>query len=150
MRVVIKVGTAALQDDLILGEFAKALRQLVSEGHQVILVHGSVINSASRTNGNGIQMPPPLAPLPKTECSTVAAGRFNQHLIACLGRVGVPAIGLFGGDGNVIAAKTAEAGAYSNGYILEVASVDPFWLDVVCRSGGVPVIANVALAADDS
>jgi acetylglutamate kinase len=68
-------------------------------------------------------------------------------LVAALGALGVPAIGLSGGDGLLFRARKKRT-APDLGYVGEIAASDPRWLDAIWHLNGVPVISSMALGFD--
>jgi len=67
--------------------------------------------------------------------------------VAALGALGVPAIGLSGGDGLLFRARKKRT-APDLGYVGEIAASDPRWLDAIWHLNGVPVISSMALGFD--
>lgn len=134
MKLAIKIGSTGLVQDGILKEFAAVLRQFIAEGHYVTVIHGQ-----PKTPDDEQQ----------EDSAFIAAGaQLNQRLLASFGRAGVSAIGFSGGDGHTVRVRTTRFGSPAHGYFLKTALINPFWLDVICRSGGAPVISNVALGPD--
>lgn len=72
----------------------------------------------------------------------------NKCLTSLLNIVGVPAFGFCGLDGDIVRLRLCSGG--TNAFDAEVASVSPFWLNVVTENGGVPVLCNIGVAADSS
>jgi len=77
----------------------------------------------------------------------VLAGKVNKSLVAALGVLGQPAVGLSGGDGLLFRARKKRT-APDLGFVGEIASSDPRWLDAVWKLNGVPVISSMALGFD--
>ena len=104
MKYLVKLGGAGLESPAILDACVRAIVALVKDGNQVAVVHGG-----------GIQLTRTLEKLGKksefvqglrvTDAETrdaalmVFAGKVNKSLVAALGAVGQPAVGLCGGDG---------------------------------------------------
>ena len=155
MRFVVKLGGTALEDNGLLGRCARAITDLVGDGHQVAVVHGG-----------GVQLTRVLAQMGKqsefvsglrvTDAETrdtalmVLGGRVNKKLVAALQHLNQSAVGLTGGDGHVFRArkKRTEPGAGDLGFVGEIASTDPKWLDAIWAMGAVPVISSIALGMD--
>ena len=51
MKIVVKIGGAAVEDKLTLQKCASAVVQLAQDGHQVAVVHGG---GGARTGGLGL------------------------------------------------------------------------------------------------
>jgi acetylglutamate kinase len=78
----------------------------------------------------------------------VLAGGINKKLVGALGKLGRPAVGICGGDGLSFRARKRENGGADLGFVGEISSVDPRWLNAIWNAGAVPVIASLALGAD--
>jgi len=77
----------------------------------------------------------------------VFAGRVNKSLVAALGAVGQPAVGLCGGDGLLFRARKKRTQP-DLGFVGEIAASDPRWLDAIWQLKGVPVLSSMALGFD--
>jgi acetylglutamate kinase len=77
----------------------------------------------------------------------VLAGKVNKGLVASLGALGIPAIGLSGGDGLTFRARKKRTDP-DLGYVGEIVSSDPRWLDAIWQLNGVPVFSSMALGFD--
>lgn len=122
--------------------------QLLSEEHQVCIVHGGTRAFIGGENCDSVLATPLTGEQTADNVVKVLGGQVNKSLVACLGRAGVQAIGICGVDANVVRLRRVQPGTPSNGHAMEVAAVDSFWLDIITRNGGVPVMANVALGPD--
>jgi acetylglutamate kinase len=152
MKYVIKLGGAGLEDKSLLQGCVRAIADLVQDGHQVAVVHGG-----------GMQLTATLAQLGKksefinglrvTDAETrdaalmVLAGRVNKGLVAALGSVGHPAVGLSGGDGLMFRARKKRT-EVELGFVGEIAASDPRWIEAIWQLNGVPVISSMALGFD--
>ncbi len=152
MKYVIKLGGAGLETPSLLQGCVRAIAHLAQDGNQVAVVHGG-----------GIQLTKTLAQLGKksefinglrvTDAETrdvalmVLAGRVNKTLVAALGSVGQPAVGLSGGDGLMFRARKKRTEP-DLGFVGEIAASDPRWIDAIWRLNGVPVISSMALGFD--
>ncbi len=78
----------------------------------------------------------------------VLAGRVNKGLVAALGAVGQPAVGLSGGDGLMFRARKKRTDP-DLGFVGEIAASDPRWLEAIWqlerRSGD---LSSMALGFD--
>src|SRR5579875_3679157 len=152
MKFVVKLGGATLQDPALLNQCARAIADLAQDGHQVAVVHGG-----------GVQLTRVLAQMGKesefiaglrvTDAETrdtalmVLGGRVNKSLVAALQHLGQQAVGLTGGDGHVFRARKKRTEP-DLGFVGEIASTDPKWLDAIWTMGAVPVISSIALGMD--
>ena len=153
MKIVIKLGGAALEDKTTLQKCAHAMVELAEDGHRVTVVHGGGI-ALTRTLKllgkesdfvNGLRI---------TDAETrdvalmVLAGIVNKSLVAAIVAAGRPAIGLCGGDGMAFRARKKQTPGYDLGYVGEICSVEPRWLEAIWGQGGIPVLSSVALGSD--
>src|SRR6202046_5561011 len=152
MKFVVKLGGAALENPELLHRCARAIAELAKDGHKVALVHGG-----------GVQLTRVLAQMGKvsefisglrvTDAETrdaalmVLAGRVNKSLVAALGQHGQSAMGIAGGDGGVFRARKKKTNP-DLGFVGEIASADPRWLEAIWTMGAVPVISSIALGFD--
>jgi acetylglutamate kinase len=78
----------------------------------------------------------------------VLAGHMNKKLVAALGSVGQSAMGLCGGDGHAFRARKKLTNGHDLGFVGEICSVDPRWIEMIWQQGCIPVISSVALGSD--
>lgn len=152
MKIVVKLGGAALEDAALLQRAALAVRQL-ADSHQVAVVHGGgtaltrMLTKMGKTSKfvDGLRV---------TDAETrdfavmVLAGEMNKKLVAALAAVGQPSMGLCGGDGLAFRARKKTSGGHDLGYVGEISSVDPRWIETIWQQHSVPVISSVALGGD--
>jgi acetylglutamate kinase len=146
MKIVVKLGGATLEDAALLQRAVLAVKQLAAE-HQVAVVHGG-----------GAALTRMLAQMGKqsefTDAETrdfavmVLAGHMNKKLVAALGSVGQSAMGLCGGDGHAFRARKKMTNGHDLGFVGEICSVDPRWIEMIWQQGCIPVISSVALGSD--
>ncbi len=152
MKFVVKLGGVALENPEVLLICAQAIADLARDGNDVAVVHGG-----------GVQLTRTLAQLGKksefisglriTDAETrdaalmVLAGRVNKALVASLGARGQSAVGLTGGDGHAFRARKKKTDP-DLGFVGEIASADPRWLEAIWKMGAVPVISSIALGFD--
>ena len=152
MKFVVKLGGAALEDPEMLHRCAQAVAELARDGHQVALVHGGGVQLTRTLKAMGRQSEF-VAGLRVTDAETrdvalmVLAGKVNKGLVAALGAIGQPAVGLSGGDGLLFRARKKRT-APDLGYVGEIVSSDPRWIEAIWQLGGVPVISSMALGFD--
>lgn len=152
MKYVVKLGGAGLENPTLLAGSVRAIADLVRDGHHVAVVHGggSQLTSTLKRLGKQSEF---IAGLRVTDAETrdvalmVLAGKVNKSLVAALGALGQPAVGLSGGDGLLFRARKKRT-APDLGYVGEIASSDPRWIEAVWKLNGVPVISSMALGFD--
>ena len=152
MKFVVKLGGAGLETPELLSGSMRAIAELVRDGNQVAVVHGG-----------GVQLTKTLKALGKksefvnglryTDAETrdtalmVLAGKVNKTLVAELGSLGQPAVGLSGGDGLIFRARKKRTNP-DLGFVGEIAASDTRLLEAVWTISGVPVLSSVALGFD--
>lgn len=152
MRYVIKLGGATLENAVTLEGCARAIVEMVRDGHQVAVVHGGGVALTRTLKALGKQSEF-VAGLRITDAETrdtalmVLAGRVNKALVAALGSHGQPAVGLSGGDGLIFRARKKRT-APDLGFVGEIVSSDPRWLEAIWAMGAVPVLSSLALGFD--
>ncbi len=152
MKYVVKLGGAALEDARLLQLCARATHELVADGNQVAVVHGGGVQ-LTRTLAQMGKKSEFISGLRITDAETrdaalmVLAGRVNKSLVASLGQIGQPAMGLSGGDGHVFRARKKKT-TPDLGFVGEIAATDPRWLEAIWKLGAVPVISSIALGFD--
>ena len=153
MKIIVKIGGAALEDKATLHKCAHAVVDLARDGHQVAVVHGggSTLTRTLALLGkksdfvNGLRI---------TDAETrdvavmVLAGMVNKSVVAALVAAGNPAIGLCGGDGMSFRARKKQTEGYDLGFVGEICSVEPRWLNAIWTEGGIPVLSSLALGSD--
>src|SRR5579875_3781819 len=152
MKYVVKLGGAGLENAAILAGCTRAIAELARDGNQVAVVHGdgAQLTIMLKALGNESRF---IDGLRVTDEQTrdvalmVLAGRVNKSLVAALGALGQPAVGLSGGDGLIFRARKKRT-APDLGFVGEIASSDPRWLEAIWKMGSVPVISSMALGFD--
>lgn len=153
MKVVIKIGGAALEEKSTLHRCVQAVAGLARNGHRVALVHGGgkaltrVLQRLGKSSEfvNGLRV---------TDAETrdaavmVLAGLLNKTLVAAIAVAGFDAIGLSGGDGSIFRAVKKITPGCDLGFVGEICSVEPRWLEVIWAQGGIPVLSSLALGMD--
>jgi acetylglutamate kinase len=153
VKIVVKIGGAALEDKSTLHKCAKAVVQLAEDGHQVAVVHGggSALTRTLQQLGKKSDF---IHGLRVTDAETrdvalmVLAGIVNKNLVAAISAAGQPAIGLCGGDGGVFRARKKKDSEHDLGFVGEICFSDPRWLRAIWAEGGIPVLSSVALGGD--
>jgi acetylglutamate kinase len=153
MKIIVKIGGAALEDKATLHKCAHAVVDLARDGHKIAVVHGggSTLTRTLALLGkksdfvNGLRI---------TDAETrdvalmVLAGMVNKGVVAALVAAGNPAIGLCGGDGMSFRARKKQTEGYDLGFVGEICSVEPRWMEAIWNEGGIPVLSSLALGSD--
>jgi acetylglutamate kinase len=157
MKYVVKLGGAGLETPSLLEGCTRAITELVRDGNQVAVVHGGGVQLTRMLKALGKQSEF-IAGLRVTDAETrdvalmVLAGKVNKALVAALGAIGQPAVGLSGGDGLMFRARKKRAlldtGRPDLGYVGEIVASDPRWIEAIWNLNGVPVISSMALGFD--
>jgi acetylglutamate kinase len=153
MKIVIKIGGAALEDKDILKRCAQAVVQLAGDGHQVAVVHGGggALTRTLKLLGKKSDF---VHGLRVTDAETrdvalmVLAGIVNKSLVAAIAAAGMPAIGLCGGDGGIFRARKKHDADHDLGFVGEICFSEPRWIKAIWTEGGIPVLSSVALGGD--
>jgi acetylglutamate kinase len=153
LKIVIKVGGTALEDEARLMKCARAVVEMVKDGHKVAVVHGggAALTRTLKLLGKQSNF---IDGLRITDAETrdvalmVLAGMVNKKVVAALVRLGVPGIGFCGGDGMTFRARKKQTNGYDLGFVGEICSVEPRWLEAIWREEGIPVLSSVALGSD--
>jgi acetylglutamate kinase len=152
MKYVVKLGGAGLENPSLLEGCVRAIAELVRDGHQVAVVHGGGVQLTRTLKVLGKQSEF-IDGLRVTDAETrdaalmVFAGKVNKTLVASLGAIGQPAVGLSGGDGLSFRARKKRTGP-DLGYVGEIASSDPRLIEAIWQTGCVPVFCSMALGFD--
>lgn len=152
MKFVVKLGGAGLENPALLEGSMRAIADLVRDGNQVAVVHGGGAQLTKMLKALGIESEF-INGLRVTTRETrdvalmVLAGRVNKGLVAALGGLGQPAVGLSGGDGLMFRARKKRT-TPDLGYVGEIASSDPRWIEAIWQLNSVPVISSMALGFD--
>ena len=152
MKYVVKLGGAGLETPALLAGCVRAIADLVRDGNQVAVVHGGGIQLTKMLKALGKQSEF-VNGLRVTDAETrdvalmVLAGRVNKGLVAALGALGQPAMGLSGGDGLIFRARKKRT-APDLGFVGEIAASDPRWIEAIWQLNGVPVLSSIALGFD--
>ena len=152
MRYVVKLGGAGLETPELFQGCTRAIAVLVRDGHQVAVVHGGGVQLTKTLKSLGIESQF-IGGLRVTDAETrdvplmVLAGRVNKGLVAALGALGQPAVGLSGGDGLLFRARKKRT-APDLGFVGEIAASDIRWLEAIWQHNGVPVLSSMALGFD--
>ena len=153
MKIVIKIGGVALEDEATLHKCARAVVEMAKDGHRVAVVHGggTALTRTLKLLGkqsdfiNGLRI---------TDSETrdvavmVLAGMVNKKVVAAVVKAGLPAVGFCGGDGMTFRARKKQTQGYDLGFVGEICAVEPRWFEAIWNEGGVPVLSSLALGSD--
>ncbi|ABF43160.1 acetylglutamate kinase [Candidatus Koribacter versatilis Ellin345] len=152
MKIVLKIGGAALENKDLVGQFCTTVASLAKDGHHVLVVHGGGAALSRTLKELGIE-PKFLNGLRVTDARTrdvalmVLGGLLNKQLAAAIGAVGQPAIGLCGSDLHLCVARKKPL-AEDLGFVGEIASVNEEAIAHLWANNAVPVVASLAQGAD--
>jgi acetylglutamate kinase len=152
MKYVVKLGGAGLETPSLLQGSMRAITELVRDGNQVAVVHGGGVQLTRTLKALGKQSEF-INGLRITDAETrdvalmVLAGKVNKSLVAALGSLGQPAVGLSGGDGLLFRARKKRT-APDLGFVGEIVASDPRWIEAIWQLNGVPVLSSMALGFD--
>ena len=143
-----KIGGSTLgRHDTTLTDLAALQRA----GREVVVVHGGgpVISQWMQRQG----IPPQfVGGLRVTDAASldivvaVLAGLINKELVSALQRLGAPAIGLSGVDGQLLQCRIANPAL---GYVGEIEAVDAAPLRALLEAGFIPLVAPVGVHQQD-
>ncbi len=153
MKIVIKIGGAALEDESTLHQCARAIVEIAKDGHRVAMVHGGgpALTRTLKLLGKRSDF---IHGLRITDAETrdvalmVLAGIVNKKVVAAIMRAGLPALGFCGGDGIAFRARKKETPGCDLGFVGEICSVEPRWVEAIWNEGGIPVLSSLALGPD--
>ena len=151
MKIVIKIGGAALDDANLRRTCAQAISELARK-NKVAVVHGGG-TALTRTLQQLGKKSAFVDGLRVTDAETrdaalmVLAGALNKQLVAELSTVGQAAIGICGGDGASFRARK-KVTHQDLGFVGEICAVDLRWIEIIWKNDGIPVIASLALGMD--
>jgi acetylglutamate kinase len=152
VKIVVKIGGSALDDQAVLRKCAHAIVDLAGDGHQVAVIHGGG-GELTRTMQRLGKKSEFINGLRVTDAETrdmalmVLAGMVNKKLVSAIGAAGKPAIGLCGGDGGTVRARKKQSSDGDLGYVGEICAVEPRWIEAIWSQGGIPVISSLAVGA---
>src|ERR1700748_3809211 len=152
MKYVVKLGGAGLDNPSLLQGCVRAIAELVRDGNQVAVVHGGGVQLTKTLKALGKQSEF-INGLRVTDAETRAVAlmafsrRVNKQLVAGLGALAQPAVGISGGDGLTFRARKKRTSP-DLGYVGEVAASDPRLIEAIWQIGAVPVLSPMALGVD--
>ena len=153
MKIVVKIGGAALEDKATLQKCVRGIVELAEDGHRVAVVHGGG-RSLTRTLKLLGKESTFVGGLRVTDAEVrdvalmVLAGIVNKKVVAAISLAGIPAVGLCGGDGASFRARKKQMPGHDLGFAGEICSVEPRWLEAIWNEAGIPVLSSIALGSD--
>ena len=145
MRILVKIGGRAAEEDRLISCLAGEMKQLSDSGGQLVLVHGGGITISRLQERFGVepefidglrQTSPEEMPL----VDMALAGAVNKKLVRLFTRAGLKAWGLSGADGGLIEAESRSGNPVTN-RTGAVTAVDTTALECVWNAGFVPICA---------
>jgi acetylglutamate kinase len=151
VKLVVKIGGAALDSKELVSKFAKTIPSLCKEEHKLVIVHGggAALSRTLKQLGcetsfvNGLRVTNEQT---RDVAMMVLAGQLNKQLVAAIGAAGQPAIGICGGDLRMF--RAAKKRQPDLGFVGEICSVDAEWIERLWSAGIVPVVSSLALGND--
>jgi acetylglutamate kinase len=153
LRVVVKIGGAALENKAMLHKCVRAVVDLARDGHRIAVVHGGG-SALTRTLAQLGKVSEFVNGLRITDAETrdvalmVLAGIVNKSLVAAICGTGQAAVGLSGGDGLAFRARKKISNGHDLGYVGEITFAEPRWIEAIWQQDGIPVLSSVALGTD--
>lgn len=143
---VLKAGGRVLDTDKELNKLLAAFKAI--EGKK-ILVHGGgvFINELCEKLDIKTQMVDGRRITSKANMDVVlmaCAGKLNKELVAGLNKLEMKAVGLCGGDLNIISSKKRNPEPIDFGQVGDIEFVDTEWLKIFVERGVVPVVSSIS------
>lgn len=151
MKLVVKIGGAALDNKDLVQKFAKTIPDLCRAGHKLVIVHGggAALSRTLKQLGcetsfvNGLRVTDQQT---RDVAMMVLAGQLNKQLVAAIGAAGQPAIGICGGDLRLF--RASKKRFPDLGFVGEICAVESQWIERLWTAGIVPVVSSLALGLD--
>lgn len=151
MKIVLKIGGAALENKSLVEQFCLTVSQLSKDGYDLLVVHGggAVLSRTLKELGveskfvNGLRV---------TDAKTrdvavmVLGGLLNKQLASAISVHGQPAVGVCGSDLQLCIARKKPL-AEDLGFVGEIAEVKQDAIESLWVAGAVPVVASIAADA---
>ena len=153
MKIIVKIGGAALEDKSRLRKCARAIVELANDGHQVAAVHGGGA-ALTRTLESLGKKSDFVDGLRITDAETrdvalmVLSGIVNKSLVAAIVAAGSAAVGLCGADGMAFRARKKQNSNCDLGFVGEICYAEPRWIEAIWAAKGIPVLSSIALGSD--
>ncbi|WP_252346159.1 MULTISPECIES: acetylglutamate kinase [unclassified Paludibacterium] len=153
--IVVKYGGNAMTDDALKADFARDVVLLRQLGLNPVVVHGGgpQINDMLARVGKQGEF---VQGMRVTDAETmsvvemVLGGQVNKEIVSLINQHGGRAVGLTGKDGHCIRAhkltlQDEQGQPVDIGQVGEVSAIDPTLIDLLARSGFIPVIAPIGV-----
>ncbi|HLJ26270.1 MAG TPA: hypothetical protein VKY85_06135 [Candidatus Angelobacter sp.] len=141
MRLVVRVAGAPIDQRDCGRRFARAVADLVRDGHFLAVVHGQhamvgrlAAKAGEGGNGRGNHH--------EEDATFAAVEHENRALAALLSQQNVTSIGLRATDAGLAQLRKQYLGNGKTGFRVEATRLDPHWLEIICSNKGVPVLSN--------
>lgn len=152
MKIVLKIGGAALESQELVGQFCATVAALARDGHQLLVVHGggAALSRTLKELGveakfvNGLRMTDART---RDVAVMVLCGLLNKQLAAAINAQGQPAIGVCGSDMQLCIARKKLL-AEDLGFVGEIAKVNQRSIELFWAAGAVLVVASLAQGND--
>jgi len=152
MKLVLKIGGAALENQELVAQFCATVAALAKDGHQLLIVHGGGAALSRTLKQLGIE-PKFVNGLRVTDAATrdvavmVLGGLLNKQLAASINACGQPALGLCGSDLQVCVARKKPLDQ-DLGFVGEISFVNESAIESLWSQKAVPVLASIASSLD--
>lgn len=152
MKLVLKIGGAALEDSKLVAQFCATVAALAKAGHKVLVVHGGGAALSRTLKQLGIE-PKFVDGLRVTDAKTldvalmVLAGVLNKKLASAIQSGGQSALGVCGSDLQICTARKKPT-AQDLGFVGEIVDVNESRIETLWANGAVLVVASLAQGAD--
>lgn len=153
--VVIKLGGSVLVDATLRRQLLQQLVEVRDANREIVLVHGGgkqianlleQLKIESRFH-DGLRITDEKT---RDVVQMVLAGKVGKDLVAELGRFGIEAAGIAGGDGlSFLASRVTAADTTDLGFVGAITESRPRLISTLLEARIIPVIACLALGVDD-
>jgi acetylglutamate kinase len=143
MKLVLRVSPVAAHHREHGEMFARAVADLIHDGHFVTVIHGqsSSVQHFAPVHINGVGNRNQHS---ACSDSTVTLDRENRAIVEFLAEAHVPGIGLHATDAGLVQLRKQYFGKNQAEFKVEAARLHSRWLEIICGNKGVPVLSNLA------
>ncbi len=146
MKLIVRVARTVSSHRDYGQRFARAVADLVRDGHFLVVVHGSRVSGEPFTdtkikrgaNGDDHDSQAEVAEF-------IAADRENRALVSLLAQANVTSLGLRATDAGLLQLRRKQFANDEAGFGWEAVRLDSRWLEIICSHRGVPVLSNLSL-----
>ncbi|HEY3930426.1 MAG TPA: acetylglutamate kinase [Candidatus Koribacter sp.] len=148
MKLVLKIGGAALENSELVAKFCSTVSQLSKDGHQVLVVHGGGAALSRTLKQLGIESKF-VDGLRVTDAKTrdaalmVLGGLLNKQLAAAIGARGQSAVGICGSDLQLCIARKKRL-SQDLGFVGEIVHVNAGTIEALWQQRTIAVVASLA------